>query len=322
MASALRTALGSSFTGKIQLVGHSHGSKVVSVAAAALQQAKMPVNEVTLLDSPEDDVTVVGDAANYNWFFLNDLTTLDRTNPAGTFVSNVISAFDVPYSGITLSNGQGKNLKQVVDVNLTPSAYHSWDLSDRHAYAANWYSGSGDPSVTYGQKFGQYWSPLLPANAGANNPVPDLAGYYQQGWTDFTSPLSGQYLLSPDSADKETITFANLTTPRVSLTQDGTMTHSLPVSMRAPLIGQSGIAFDYQFSTYQAGDRLIVLEGNDLAFVMDASLVGTQRQHATISLSALPFESHALTFILTSTTSNTTSRVLVSNFRTFEQPIT
>ncbi len=85
MASAIEMALGNSFSGKLQLVGHSHGSKVVSVAAAALQQAKMPLNEVTLLDSPEDDVTVVGDAANYNWYFLKDLTTLNRSNPAGTF---------------------------------------------------------------------------------------------------------------------------------------------------------------------------------------------------------------------------------------------
>ena len=65
--------LGASFTGKLQLIGHSHGSKVVSVAATALQQAKMRVDQVTILDSPEDDVTVAGDAANFNWYFLKDL---------------------------------------------------------------------------------------------------------------------------------------------------------------------------------------------------------------------------------------------------------
>src|SRR5262249_2730428 len=120
----------------------------------------------------------------------------------------------------------------------------------------------------------------------------------------------------------ETITFTSLGTPPVSLTQDGTMNQTQPVSMQAPGIGQSGIAFDYQFSTYQPGDRLITTDGGDVAFVMDASLVGTQPQHATISLSALPLESHALTFILTSTTTNTTSQVLVSNFQSFEQPLT
>jgi hypothetical protein len=41
-----------------------------------------------------------------------------------------------------------------------------------------------------------------------------------------------------------------------------------------------------------------------------------------MSLSALPIESHSLTFVLTSTKSNTTSSVVVSNFQTFYQPIT
>jgi hypothetical protein len=322
LASALEQVLGTNFTGKLQLVGHSHGSKVVSVAAAALQQARMPVNEVTLLDSPEDDVTVVGDAANYNWYFLKDLTTLNRGNPAGTFVSNTISEFDVPYSGITLSNGQGTNLSQVVDVNLTPDIYYSWDLSDRHGYAANWYSGSADPNLTYGQKVGQYWSPLLPANSGSNNPVKNLSPYYEQNWGYLSQPANQQFVLNPKSAaPTETIQFTSLSTPSVSLTQDGTMIQSLPVSMRAPLRGQSGLAFNYQFPTSQPGDRLVVLDGSDVAFVMDAALVGTAPQHATISLSALPLESHALTFVLLSETSNTTSQVVVSNFQSFEQPV-
>src|SRR5262249_6822625 len=147
------------------------------------------------------------------------------------------------------------------------------------------------------------WSPLLPANAGANSPVKGLSRYYQQDWSLLSFPESQQYVLNGQSAPPttETITFTPLSTPQVSLTQTGVMTHSKPVSTQAPGGGQSGLAFDYAFPKSQPGDRLIVMDGSSVAFVMDAALVGTRPQHATISLSALPLQSHALTFILTST---------------------
>jgi hypothetical protein len=324
MAAALEQALGTSFTGKIQLVGHSHGSKVVSVASVALEQADLPVNEVTLLDSPESNATVLDDAANYNWYFLQNLKNINRSQPGSTFVSNIISEFDIAYSGITLSNGSGANLNQIVDVNLTPDIYLQADAGDRHTYAAAWYAGSGDPSVTFGAKVGQYWSPLLPANAGASNPVPTLAQYSQQDWDEFSQPTDLQYVLNPQSSGPPTekITFANLSNPPVSLTQNGTIVSSDPIEFTAPWIGQSGISFDYQFTSFEPGDRLVIMNGSDPAFVMDASLVKNGLNHATISLYTLPFLSQSLTFVLTSETGNTTSKVTVSNFQTFEQPLT
>jgi|GEM_PF-1805583 len=323
LASGLESALGASFTGKLQLIGHSHGSKVVSVAAAALQASKLHVNQVTLLDSPEDDVTIVGDAANFNWYFLKDLANIDRSIEGSTFVENYISEFNVPYGGITLSNGQGKNLNQIVDVGLVPDIYYSYDLSDKHGYAATWYAGSADPDLTYQQKVGQYWSPLLPANSGTSNPVKNLARYYVQNWGEFSQPVDQQFVLHPKTVPSETITFTNLSTPTVSVTQNGVIAQSQPISVRAPLLrAQSGIAFDYQFPSYQPGDRLTILADGTLAFVMDAALVGSEKTHATLSLSALPYGSHSLTFILTSTVSNKTSQVVVSNFQSFYQPIT
>ncbi|AGA31201.1 FG-GAP repeat domain-containing protein [Singulisphaera acidiphila] len=322
LASALESVLGTSFTGKLQLVGHSHGSKVVSVASAALQQAKMRVDQVTILDSPEDDVTVAGDAANFNWYFLKNLSNLNRSSPVNTFVENYISEFNVPYSGLQLSNGQGQNLNQIVDVGLTPDIYYSYDLGGRHGYAASWYTGSSDPNLTYQQTVGQYWSPLLPANSGASNPVKNLSPYYEQNWDDLFQPADQQFVLEPQTAaPSETITFQTYGTAPVSVTQNGTISQSQPISLRAPLRGQSGIAFDYQFPTYQPGDRLIILADGDVAFVMDAALVGSSVAHATLSLSGFPLETHSLTFILTSTTSNQTSKVVVSNFQTFYQPL-
>lgn len=324
LAAALESVLGSSFSGKLQLIGHSHGSKVVSVAATALQRAKMRVDQVTLLDSPEDDVTVAGDAANFNWYFLKDLNNLDRSKPGGTFVENYISYFDVPYSGIQLSNGQGGNLNQVVDVTLTPDIYYSYDLGGKHGYAASWYAGSADPSLTYKQKVGQYWSPLLPANAGSSNPIPTLSSYYEQNWDYLSQPTDQQFVLDPQqAAPSETIEFTTLSNPAVRVTQNGVINQSQPITVRAPWYrAQSGIAFDYQFPTYQPGDRLMILADGSLAFVMEAALVGSGVAHATLSLSALPYGAHSLTFILISATSNTTSQVAVSNFQSFYQPIT
>lgn len=322
LASALESVLGHSFSGKLQLIGHSHGSKVVSVASSALQRLKLRVDQVTILDSPEDDVTVAGDAANYNWYFLKDLNNLNRSSATNTFVDNYISAFGVPYSGIRLSNGQGQNLNQIVDVGLTPDIYYSYDLSDRHSYSASWYTGSADPNLTYQQTLGQYWSPLLPSNSSSSNPVKGLSPYYEQNWDEISQPADQQFVLVGEkAAPSETITFQTYSTSTVSVTQNGMINQSQPISLRAPFHGQSGIAFDYQFPTYQAGDRLIILADQNLAFVMDAALVGSSVAHATLSLSGLPLESHSLTLILTSARSNQTSKVVVSNFQTFYQPI-
>src|SRR5262249_11486175 len=89
LASALATALGTS-TGaaaKIQIAGHSHGSKVATVAAVALSQAGYPLDQLSILDSPEDSVTAIDGAANFNWFFLQDLP-VNRQSTTAPFVDN------------------------------------------------------------------------------------------------------------------------------------------------------------------------------------------------------------------------------------------
>ena len=326
LASGLETALGgTAFTGKLQLVGHSHGSKVAAVAAVALQQAGMTVNQLTLLDSPEDDATVVGDAANFNWFSLAQLQGLNRANPSGTFVDNYISEFSVPYSGITFTgapSGYGSNLSQVVDVNLTPDIYdNATDPGDRHSYSGYWYAGSGEPAVTFGNRVGQYWSPLLPANAGAASPIAGLPQYARQNWHFLSTPAGQQYVIQADPpTPAETVAFNPLGLAPISVTQDGTYAASGAVDYTTPSIyGQSGITFDYQFATAQPGDRLVIMADGGIAFAMDASLVGSGVHSATLSLDADPFVTHNIQVLLTSATANTTSQVVVSNFQSFEQ---
>jgi hypothetical protein len=325
LASALETALGGSTSAaaKIQLVGHSHGSKVATVAADALLHGGYPLDQLTILDSPEDSFTTADGAANFNWFFLQDLPRNRQSNSA-PFVDNYISYFGVPYGGIT-SDGSytlGGKLNQVVDTQLYAESVSTFDLPDQHTYAAWWYAGSGDPKLTNPKTpaVGQFWSPLLPANAGTSSPVPGLSPYYQQNWSLFSHPADQQFVLNAKSSSpSQNYTFAPTGVGPVTLQQANTTTQQQTYSFRAPLVGYTGISFDYQFTAIAPGDLLTILADGTEAFVMDPTLVGTGLQHATISLDSLPLVSHSLTFILTSTTANTTSAVTVSNVDDFER---
>ena len=325
LASALETALGSSTAAaaEIQLIGHSHGSKVATVAAGALAGAGYPLRQLTTLDSPEASGSVQGEgvvedgAANFNWFFLQDLT-LNRQTASAPFVDNYISYFDAPYGGIT-SNGTvtlPADLNQVVDVSLYPDSIDVIDLGDKHSYAAWWYTGSGDPTLNGNQPsgVGQYWSPMLPANGGSSSPVPGLSPYYQQDWSILSHPASTQFVLDAQSSSPaQNYTFASAGVGTTTLQQANTTTQQQIVSFRAPYDGYTGLSFDYQFTSFAPGDVLTILADGTEAFVMDPTVAGTQALHATISLSALPFEKHTLTFILTSTSANSSSAVTVSN---------
>src|SRR5262249_12321296 len=97
LADALEMALPSTYASDgvmLHLIGHSHGSKVATVAADVLTQAGLPVAHLTILDSPEDDSIVVEnlDAANNLWYFLGALN-IGRTSGT-TFVDNYISYID------------------------------------------------------------------------------------------------------------------------------------------------------------------------------------------------------------------------------------
>ena len=70
LAQAIEQAIGSGNTSRIHLFGHSHGSKVVSVAAVELSDNGRAPTQVTIADSPEDALTQSFEAANFNWYFL------------------------------------------------------------------------------------------------------------------------------------------------------------------------------------------------------------------------------------------------------------
>ena len=347
LAVGLEQVLGSEaqFHGKLQLIGHSHGSKVVTTAAVALTDASTPitVNQLTILDSPESSNTDLGyalaelGASNNNWYFLQDLN-INRQSPSTTFVDNYISYFDEPYDVISYP-GSNPNLGQVVDVSLDAEPYSVTDPGGQHSYAAYWYAGSSEPALTYGNLVGRMWSPLLAGNTGPNQPPQDLSPGYEQSWDSSNYMQSNQFNLNvytPPAFNPvfNIVTLPPKSTPGVDVTntsdgasveltqQNGTLQSDTSSLTTAGSIfefdGIRGLTFNYQFQNPAPGDELTISVDGSLAFVMDASVVQSQTGPGTITIGdLLGDQSHTLTFTLTSTQPNSTSAVIVSNLKQF-----
>src|SRR5262249_37785804 len=138
LAAAVQQALGPDFftnKGLIHILGHSHGSKVATVATLALQQAQVPVavSQLTTFESPEDGPAPLGTnfhlagligAQNFLWYYMqqmalsNSPVMADRTpilqmGTPETFIDNYFSilGFGDPFDGYT-------GLSSVADVFL------------------------------------------------------------------------------------------------------------------------------------------------------------------------------------------------------------
>ena len=316
LANALSQALPTDFSsggGKLHLIGHSHGSKVATVAANVLAQradANFAVQHLSILDSPEADSDLVslGDAANHLWYYLGALNI--GRSPTTTFVDNYISEFDNPlgtFQGVNPFNtSQTTNvLQQLVDVNLNPSVLLGpEDFGSRHAYAFNWYGGGSlawaqNPSPAVANR----WSPITNPGTPAT-----LAGSYTQSWTGVTQ---NQFDLTPtgtppnfntvqttpeftDLAFTSTSTTGGATFNNgvVTLSQSGT-SPSIFTGGFSPLSKIAGISFNFRFTNVGAGDQLIISVGTGFAhaqqihFVMTGTVAGTAEHFATLSLGSL-----------------------------------
>ena len=200
MAEAVTEALAPNYStglGKVHLIGHSHGARVASVAAVALQQAAAinrkfnVLGQLTLLDSPEYGTKDAAespeaiDAANYDWFYLSQLKNIaqpgspvslvgsGQNTVSPIFVDSYVSYFGQDYGNFVVNDpSQGidnQSLANVVDVNLDPSeAFHlnPRDIGLKHEYAANWYAGSATTKGA-GNPVGLMWSPLIKGSSVA-----------------------------------------------------------------------------------------------------------------------------------------------------------
>jgi hypothetical protein len=128
---------------RLHLVGFSHGSKVIALAGLLLEK---PPEHLTLLDSPEGLLPVIGGA-------LNDLTPYLRPYNIGrdqgqTFVDSYPSRYGV-------NHGEHQGVGDVTEVTLDPASHPLVTATNPHAYAHSWYHASGNRDV------GLAWSPLF-----------------------------------------------------------------------------------------------------------------------------------------------------------------
>jgi hypothetical protein len=347
LADALEQALPGTFHadgGQLHLIGHSHGSKVATVAAqvlAATGNTNVAVAHLTLLDSPEDGSLLVrqGDAANNLWYFLGALN-IGRSS-GQTFVDNYISEFDNPLGVIQSVNPFNTStttnvLQQIVDVNLNGGVLiDSTDLGDLHAYAFNWYAGG---SLAWAQNpspdAADQWSPLLNPATPAT-----LAGSYAQSWSQPTDPQFTLKAGSQTNTVTDTPTFTNVsflstsatsgssfnsTTGTVSLTEDGTSTASF-IGKFTPESNLAGISFNYQFSNVGAGDQLVIAVDTGFAFsyqiyyVMTGTVAGNSAGIGTLSLSSLAssFFNHDVEIQLIPAAGSSGASVSITNLQQF-----
>jgi hypothetical protein len=184
LANALDQVLAKDFwknpNNRLHLIGHSHGAKVATVAAQLLQQRhsadlKKGADQLTTLDSPESEATLVANGANLIGFYVKDLNVdSDYLSPTlGTiFVDNYVSYFGAAY----VSKESNNPINDVLNVMLYP-----WTLSSSpgfgHSYAAQWYGSAAASAGTTQLSVGLSWPPLP-----THYVPPALTPYFNQAW--------------------------------------------------------------------------------------------------------------------------------------------
>lgn len=298
LAHAVETALPTGFHdagGTLHVIGHSHGSKVATVATVALEQTGKPdyqVGHLTLLDSPEDNsiggivadqLVYAGDASNNLWFYLSALNQPTQKNP--TFVDNFVSFFGNPFGpiqGVTPLDPSITTpvLQKITDVVLSPgnifSSITPGGMGDQHSYAMTWYAGAAQKWIQNKQpgivinnadQSTAVWSPLL-----TTTPPAPTSGQYTQAWT--SKNLQPQFVVSgnqqqntvSEKSQFSALTFSSVTkTPGVNfdsgsgiltLSEDGTSTPVFTGDFSSIVSGISGVSFNFKFSKLGAGDQL------------------------------------------------------------------
>lgn len=330
LANALVQAIASSFWSapgsQLRLIGHSHGSKVVTVAALTLQQRGLAVGHVTILDAPECEVTLEVNGANLLGFYLEQMQIIHPffKCASGAFVDTYASCFGVGYDGTT-------NLKNIVEVSLDPSKlYNGFDLSNQHTYAAAWYGGAAAGAASQNEPpLGLAWPPppqnYLPAlkqtwPTGTNQfsqwqlavgAMPDIYTYSTQPLALAKVATEGNVRGDPSS----TLVFGPAGTwPAYSIFQG---------SYHNPDDSDNyGIAFDIFWTTPFFGDYLVVtmespeLGEQEVLLVMDGQSISEEKTSVAINCDRSSwFSSLSIYIYFLAAMGNTIGQVDLSNFR-------
>jgi len=266
LANALEQAITSSFwnadNGLLRLIGHSHGSKVATVAALTLQQWGRPVAHLTVLDSPDGEMTLAGNGANLLGFYLEQMQIENASlvSGAGAFVDNYASYFGVGYTGTP-------NLESIVEVGLDASKLYKFDdMGDQHSYAAAWYGGAAAGAAKQKEPpLGLAWPPPPSKHVPALN----------QTWPAGNISQSNQWWLQPGPMIGDTYSYTTQSLPVTKESTQGNVkgdpTRGLTLGYNqgaysifqgsytnSPLGDGYGLAFDLLWTAPQIGDYLVV----------------------------------------------------------------
>lgn len=305
--------LNDSFSGNVKLIGHSHGSRVATLAALSLEQQGVQVARLTLLDSPE-----YADASD---FVANNLDRLlPRLKKIGTaadetFVENYFSWA-----------GDASHVTGVVNIRLQGSKdmQDSADAADLHGYPYTWYTGSTSPNSNSGLN----WQ-------GGNAPS---ANTWKQDWLieqsdgTLSEDLGKQYRLVQDVSAEVRQTTERV--PKMQIYyQEGTVAGSTPAMMlrleeHSPAfadvametqLGDLALFFDYEFNSTGDGDQLGIWINDEVYFVITGwdSVPGIQT--GSIDLSGFEPGTQLVTIALHSY-GEANADISVGNFRVLSVP--
>ncbi|HEX2047407.1 MAG TPA: hypothetical protein VHF27_06555 [Acidimicrobiales bacterium] len=266
LASALLDAIAPSFwdqpTGLLRTIGHSHGSKVATVAALTLQNVGKRVAHLTICDAPESFGTREVNGANLLGFYLEQMQIANPSYDcaAGTFVDSYASYFGVSYAG-------SPNLESIVEVSLDSSnLYRAVDPADHHTYAASWYGGAARGAEIERQPpLGVAWPPppddYLP---GLNQTWPTGTNQSSQWTLQSGNPMHGIVAYTTESVRiVQSHMQGNVRgDPSTSLVFGPTPGPSYAVFVgyyqNSELGSGVGLAFDLLWTAPQVGDYLVV----------------------------------------------------------------
>ncbi|MGI9666048.1 MAG: hypothetical protein ACR2N2_02965 [Acidimicrobiia bacterium] len=141
---ALRRALASKDS-MLHFIGYSHGAKVATVAATLTDPAPQ---HLTILDSPDNLLPVLGGA-------LNDLSSYLRILAPGNLMDDVL--IDNYSSHFGIHYGTHPGLGAVHDIELDPEGHPMDEAPTAHSYAWAWYLESAKHPE---RGVGYAWSPL------------------------------------------------------------------------------------------------------------------------------------------------------------------
>jgi hypothetical protein len=302
LADALHQAFGDdgTFSGKLHLLGISHGALVATEAAAELykhgEEDSIVVDHLTLGDSPETNLRTpkglipIGGAANgLQWIFGSpNQLNVGRTEGT-TFVDNYYSLLGKAYTD-KLFGLFGDS--HIVNVQLYPD--ESWDMLAKHRYPLDWYRDA----TVFSRTLALGWSPLL------GDAYKTLASDYEQDWQ------AGEFFLKEAGGGeaypielRSDMHLATIETQGnvaeiaggVRLTEGSSAYWHSSFTKEAEDVG---IEFTYQFLNTGDGDQLGLWLDGELRFIMTGQLIDTDPRTSVMDISDLTPGYHILSVAL------------------------